>query len=244
LVRDKPEPDIAHPETWPSSLYLSIPLGDITYSRFWQNLHTVSGYGWFVQHGRWSSLSGAMIHENHTRLVRDALKIKGWDRLLFLENDHDFPTDVLFKHSQYTQPIVSGLYVQRRVDQPLPVIYKWDNGRRNLIRHSPTEMQQMLTERGLYEVDAVGFGCISIRRDVLEGWPADTHMFQTPMNPHTGNLMTDDVWFCRKAQDLGYTIWVDTSLRVDHYALFPIGDSLFVRWYNQLAKEEQDAGSD
>lgn len=241
VLKDKPAPDIAHPETWPNTLFISIPLGDLTYSRFWQNLHTVNGYGWFVQNGLWSSLSGGMIHENHTRLVQDALRIKGWNRLLFLENDHDFPADLLFKHSQYKEPIVSGLYVQRQVDQPLPVLYNWDQGRRNCVRPSPPDLQRMLSERGLYEVDAVGFGCISIRRDVLENWPADTQMFITPMNPHTGTLMTDDIWFCRKAQEQGYTIWVDTSLRVDHYSLFPIGDALFIRWYNQLAKESGSA---
>lgn len=240
VIRDKPEATIEHPETWPKTLFISIPLGELTYSRFWQNLHAVHGYGWFVQNGLWSSYRGGMVHQNHNIIVRDCLNIPGWDRLLFLENDHDFPPDMLFKHAHYTQPIVSGLYVQRIVEEPLPVIYKWNEARSECVRPSALEMQKMLAERGLYEVDVVGFGCISIRRDVLEKWPEEMPMFGTPMNPRNSVLMSDDVWFCRKAQDQGYTIWVDTSLRVDHYALHPINDSLFIRWYNQLTKESSN----
>lgn len=240
VVQDKIEPDINHPETWPHRLFISIPIGELTYSWFWQNLHTVRGYGWHVERGLWSSLSGGMIHQNHVQLVHDALKVKGWDRLVFLENDHSNPPDALFKHSQYTQPIVAGLYVQRKVEEPLPVIYYWDQGRNNIYRPTPEQMNKMLSEPGLYEVDVVGFGCISIRRDVLENWPKDIPMFSTPMNPRGTNLMSDDTWFCRIAQDNGYTIWVDTSLQVDHFALLPIGAPLFVRWWNQKQRSVID----
>lgn len=235
VVEDKPKPDIDHPETWPNTLFISIPVGEITYSRFWQELHTIKGYGWHVERGLWSSLSGWMIHASHTQLVHDALKIKGWDRLLWLENDHRFSYDTLMKHACYTEPIVGGLYVQRRVEEPLPVIYEWDQGRNNCYRPSEARMKHMLENPGLHEIDVIGMGCTSIRRDVLANWPEDELMWETPFNPRGGHVMTDDTFFCRKAQDQGYTIWVDTSLTVDHLALFPIGIDLFKRWWNAKA---------
>lgn len=198
-------------------------------------LHTVNGYGWHVQRGLWSSHSGAYVHDTHVKLVKDALKIEGWDRMLFLEDDHDFQPDMLFKHSHYSQPVVGGVYVQRKVEEPLPVFYNWDNGRHNALRPSKEQMARMFEHRGLHEVDVVPMGCTSIRRDVLENWPEGIPMFFSPVNPANGATMSDDVWFCRKAQEQGYQIYVDTSNRAAHYALFPIDDSYFIRWNNYHA---------
>jgi len=211
----------------------------------------VNGYGWFVHRGLWNSQSGAYIHDNHTKLVKDALKVPGWNRLLFLEDDHEFADDMLYKHAHYTQPVVSGLYVLRSVDNPMPVFFEWDTGRHNAVHPSKERMKCMLENRGLHEVDVVPMGCTSIRRDVLENWPAEVPMFFSPINPANGATMSDDVWFCRKAQEQGYQIYVDTSNRVAHYALFPLDDTYFIRWNNyhapslqrqaeELMREEED----
>lgn len=224
--------NINDPSTWPNKLFISIPISEICYSRFWQQLHTVQGYGYFVQQGLWSSLSGQIIHDGHNKLLRDALKIEGWDRLLWLETDHDFQPDMLYKHAHYTEPIVGGLYVQRKVDEPLPVIYNWDLGRHNALRPSRQQMKRIIEEPGLHEVDIVPSGCTSIRRDVLEDWPQGTPHYFSPTNPDTGTTMTDDVWFCRKAQDQGYPIYVDSSNLVSHYALFPVEPKFFIQWDN------------
>jgi len=210
-----------------------MPLAELGYGRFWQRLIAIEDFGRLIVERRVLTVSGPYIHAAHNQLVREALKddVPPWKRLLFLEHDHGFPPDVFQRHAEYTQPVVAGHYVQRLLSEPLPVIYMWDDRRANALRPPPLEMKRMLDERGTYEVDVVPMGCTSIRRDVLENWPAGVPMFTAPTNPDTGATMSDDVWFCRKAQDQGYSIFVDTSLSPSHFVLHEMDDKYFIAWW-------------
>jgi hypothetical protein len=89
----------------------------------------------------------------------------------------------------------------------------------------------------------VPLGCTTIRRDVLESWPAEQPFFSSFSFPPgrkgewtkkiTPATISHDVFFCRIAQDHGWSIWLDTSLRVKHLTLVPIDDGYFINWYNQ-----------
>lgn len=221
-------------------LLVAVPLAELGYSAFWQKLCQIREFGWLVYAGRVLTLSGSYIHDSHTKLVRRAFEkdVPAWDRLLFLEHDHEFPPDVFQRHAAYTQPIMAGHYPQRALAEPLPVIYMWDERRLNAVRPQPIEMKRMLDERGIYEVDIVPMGCTSIRRDVFENWPEAEPMFMSPANPATGTTMSDDVWFCRKAQDQGYPIYVDTRQKVGHMVLHTIDDSYFVAWWNKQQQQK------
>jgi hypothetical protein len=110
------------------------------------------------------------------------------------------------------------------------VLYNWDEGRHNAIRPENRELREMMDKPGLHRVDCVPMGCTSISRGVLTQWPASTGMFCSPVNPDNGRTMTDDIYFCRMAQDQGYPIYVDTSLEVGHRLTHYVHPSFFTAW--------------
>lgn len=222
-----PAPSLAQPSTWPNRLFIAIACGELAYSYFWQRLGAIHGYGWFMWKGLWASQSGQFIAQSRRTLVKEALKNPDWDRLVFLDADHGFPADMLWRHAHYTQPTVSGVYPQRRTDQPVPVFYNWNEGRQSMSRPPMSDMYDMVVRPQLYKVDVVPMGCTSIRRDVLERWPDDTPVFASLDN---NEVTGEDTWFCRHAQDQGHEVYIDTSLEVDHYALIPINVKFFKQW--------------
>src|SRR5207245_2879169 len=152
---------------------------------------------------------------------------------------HEFPADVFRRHARYREPVVSGIYVLRDLNSPIPVMYNWDGARANALPPSPAEVKHMLDNPGLHPVDVVPMGCTSLRRDVLEEWPAEQPRFNSFTNPR-GATMSDDVWFCRIAQDNGWSIHIDTSLQVSHLINnIALGVPHFVRWYNQRNSGEE-----
>lgn len=219
-------------------LIVLIPGGELGYTEFWMRLiHPASplhkDFGQLAQRGRVLPIAGPYTHSNVYNLVQQALEIPGWKRALVLEHDHEFPAEVFRRHAAYKEPIVAGLYVLRDITEPLPVIYRWDGARHNAEPYDAVELKRMLNERGLHEVDVVPLGCTSIRRDVLETWPEDKPIFSSYTNPR-GKVISHDVWFCRLAQDNGWPIHVDTSLRIQHYAKVPVDDSYFLRWWDEI----------
>lgn len=224
-------------------LIVAIPVSELSYSAFWQYLLANRDFGYLVSQGRVMTLPGAYLQGKHNKMAQEMLKgdLPPAKRLLWLEYDHQFPEDMFRRHAAYTEPVVSGLYVLRDINSPLPVFYKWDGGRHNALHYDAATVKKMLDNRGLYEVDVVPMGCTSIRRDVLEQWPDDQAMFNSFTNPR-GATMSDDVWFCRMAQDQGWSIYVDTNLRVKHICQVAIDDAFFVRWWNEIGqKQAEDA---
>lgn len=216
-------------------LIVGIPLAELGYSMFWQKLCSIPDFGYLVWKGRVMTLGGAYVHASHNQMTKEALgdKVPPWKRLLWLEYDHEFPPDIFQRHAGYKEPVVSGIYCLRDISAPLPVFYNWDAPRHNALHLNAAQVKTMLEDRKLYDVDVVPMGCTSIRRDVLEAWPDDQPMFNSFTNPR-GATMSDDVWFCRMAQDNGWSIYVDTSLRVKHITQVPIDDNYFISWYNKV----------
>ncbi len=67
---------------------------------------------------------------------------------------------------------------------------------------------------GLVEVDAIGTGCILIKRQVLEDLkPAFWDVF----DPETGKrTLGQDLNFCRRAKELGYKVYVHFGYKASH----------------------------
>jgi hypothetical protein len=226
---------MSHPTEWKHRQMIVIPCGEYGPSRFWQRLFTVQHIGWHIDNGFAITTGGAYIQDAHNKVVEDAMKNKEWDRLVFLEYDHEFPFELLEHMSVYEEPIVSGIYVSRNVEQPLPVIYNWRNDRTSIEPLQPYEVAPLLSDRRLHKVNVVPMGCVSIRRDVFENWPEHIPYYAVATSKQpTGGIMGDDVWFCRHAEDQGYDIYVDSGLEVAHYGLVPYNFSVYTAWVAKM----------
>lgn len=65
---------------------------------------------------------------------------------------------------------------------------------------------------GVFEVGAVGAGFLAINKQVIE------KMQCRPFNTITVNgfLQGEDISFCYKAMELGFKVWIDSSIRIGH----------------------------
>lgn len=228
------------PIYWKNRLMIAMTLGELGYSAFWQRLTTLKHLGWHLDQSLVVTNSGQYISDSHNKVAQMVLDRDDWDYLVWLEHDHEFPPNMLEIMSEYTDPIVSGLYFNRDINDPQPVAYKWNSDRTAIRRLLPFEMGEILEEgkRGLYDCDVVPMGCIAIRRDVLEQWPEELPIWHAPSSAHKfSSSMSDDVWFCRQAQDQGWPIKIDSRIIAKHYTMVPFDERFYLSWFNQMRRE-------
>jgi GT2 family glycosyltransferase len=139
--------------------------------------------------------------------------LNGFSWLLSVDSDIIMP-----KHSlqrlldiqDQTRAISSGTYIQRKEDQRIPEIYI-HNPETGGHKHLPIEQAE---KDQILDVEAVGFGCCLVRRDVFEkvGNPWFTYHSSLEFN----KVLSEDVDFCMKAKNQGYQVVVDTGLKLGH----------------------------
>lgn len=142
-------------------------------------------------------LRGRSLEDNLNR-AREIILECGYEALLVIEHDIVPPSDALLKLGRWDLQIVSGLY---RLQGGALAAFWWDE-RHKALESVPEDLQDPLVQ-----VYAVGFGCLFVKRKVLE-----KIMFKDPLKTKVGS----DVQFCRDAQSLGFKVWCDTSVWCEH----------------------------
>ena len=157
---------------------------------------------------------GSNIEQQRNDISEFALK-HGYDYLFSVDSDIVLPQDALAKMLSHDKDMVTGMYIQRIPGTHTLEVYRVTpgNGRGQI----PYEL---LKDRGLVEVAGCGFGCVLTKRRVLEGVPQPHFVYHEALN-HNATL-SEDVYFCMKATNTGYSIWCDTDIKCDH-----VGSSSF-----------------
>jgi hypothetical protein len=130
----------------------------------------------------------------------------------------------LLKHDQ---PIVAANCARRRMPTG-PTAQNYDaEGKRQAVYTMPEST-------GLEEVGSIGTGIMLIKREVFEGMSEP--WFDMPWQTSRG-YMGEDVFFCKKAQELGYKIYIDhdVSKEIGH-----IGTFEFRHDHTWIVKEEME----
>jgi hypothetical protein len=222
---------------------IGIPLLEFMYSRFFS--------GWLKMRLGGSEVidvSGAYIYDAHNGIISEALKRPHWEYLLFLEQDHLYPPNLVERVSNYSEPIIGAPYFLRHPPHPCCVLVPkdeiaedprawvgdWRYGDARFLK--PSEAVDLIRQGKLQRVLGVGMGCTAIRRDVLEGWPKDEPIFQAPIEG--GHIFTDDVWFCRRASQLGYAIFADGGLAIPHIGPQLVGLETHLEAIERIAREQ------
>jgi hypothetical protein len=125
--------------------------------------------------------------------------------IFWLDDDMVVPPTAIIQLLRDDQPIVGGLYFGRQPPH-LPIVY----------RHVEGNQWIPITEfgPGMQEADAVGFGCMMVRREVLEKMQRPYFEFSDKMG--------EDMYFCEEAKKLGYQILVDADVLCTHLAVTEI----------------------
>lgn len=160
--------------------------------------------------GTYTFLSGMPFDHARNTGCQKALELD-FEWIFFLDDDVIPPHDIILRLMSHRQPIVSGVYYRR--NPPIcPVMLKnTDKGREWITSYKTPD---------LMEVDFVGAGCLLIHRDVLNAmsqpwfeWRCDRY----DLVPE--KRMSEDFAFCEQARNIGYKIYVDTSVHCRHIGL-------------------------
>lgn len=158
-------------------------------------------------------LAGYPIDDMRNEFVSDFLK-GNYDYLFMNDDDTLLPPLALDRLLSRELDIVSGLYFRRMapiepvafVDDPTA----GDTGIKTIPAYGV----------GLMPVDYVGAGCLLISRKVLEtmAYPWFFWARNDQRVPVTERI-SEDLYFCRKAREAGFSIFLDASIRCPHVGL-------------------------
>lgn len=196
-------------------------------------LALISMYQYDQQHGKhWDAIcqsKGPYIPLCRNEIVETFLKQRFAHWLLFLDNDVVFPADtfeaLLALADPVEHPIVGGLYLtplntdpnDPRIMEYLPT-WTYDAG------WERAPVRSVNFDEPLMELHTCGMGCTLIHRSVLEkmrdAYPDD------PWKWYSHDLLAidggefqrcgEDVTFCTRARNLGFTVWGAPNVRCGH----------------------------
>jgi len=147
--------------------------------------------------------------------------------LLWLDDDHMFNPDLLVKLATHDKDMVSALYYGR-TEPHLPVVYVKDETD-NKYRHYP----MYICPEALFKCDAVGFGALLMRRDVLDRVPKPWFTLDWKSG--------EDIAFCVHAKEHGVEIYCDGTYKLGHFAPPKvITEKDFTRYVEQHPEEFGD----
>lgn len=204
---------------------IAIPSMDQVPAQFAQCLATLNKVGECAV----SFQIGSLIYTSRNELARKAMEMNA-DFVFWLDSDMLFDpntlTDMLCTMQERKDiDFLSGLYF-RRVAPFSPVLF--DKLEIDDTGCHWTEFEKI--PEALFQVGAVGFGCVLIRTEVIMSVMSKFGNMFAPI----GNV-GEDVSFCWRARQCGYDIWVDPRVSLGH-----VGHTVITRafWENySMAKE-------
>lgn len=159
-----------------------------------------------------------MVTQAMDDLVKSALSLGKWDRLVVMEDDMLPPPDAFLRAARYTpaQEIVGSMYFTRRPPHYCTVYEQVDLTECRTLH--PDTIRNFVENPGIYECAATGFGFTSIARHVLEQWDQDIAKFDSD-RVHFGS---HDLHFCYYARKQGFKVFVDSGVNCGHLTTIPI----------------------
>lgn len=129
----------------------------------------------------------------------------GATHLLFWDDDVIPPPDGLYRLLAHDVDIVSGFYTTRHAPVT-PVAFRLTEG------GSYQSIEEF--HDGLQEVDGIGAGFVLIKRRVFE--QMEPPWFQFICTPDVRRNISEDLYFCRMAQQAGFRIHLDFDVQCQH----------------------------
>jgi GT2 family glycosyltransferase len=152
---------------------------------------------------------GGQIAHNRNKLVSRFLKSK-YEWLFFIDSDTLPPFDVL-EMTKNGKDICSGIYFQWKDNKLIPLVYK----KNETDFHEEYKVFNDVSDEELVEVDGVGAGCLLIHRKVFDKVAKPWFLFE--YNEDGLVALGEDFYFCQKAQEAGFKVWVDRRMVCSHY---------------------------
>jgi len=164
--------------------------------------------------------SGANISKARNEIVSRFLDQTDGEWLLWLDSDMVFPPDTIVRLLAAAQAadtkVIGGLCVMVTSDGPIPTLYQ--------PAESPTDVTRVLLnapDDQILQVAATGAACLMVHRDVFEAMreasPEDRLFCWFQEKVINTRWVSEDITFCLRANQLGYRVFVDTTLSIGHW---------------------------
>lgn len=165
-----------------------------------------------------------VIIDRARNLGAEAAMQNDCDYLLFIDDDMTFDPDALQNLLRRDKDIVAGMFFGR-VEPSMHLCF-------DLVQTSEGPKYEKIDIDLLLDaekkgacipVDATGTGFTLIKVDVfrkLKELEPDTPIFATVNKGKA--FMSEDVYFCQRAKEAGFQVWVDTAVKIGH-----IGDKIW-----------------
>lgn len=184
----------------------------------------------------------ALITRGRSRLAAQFLSHPQATHILFVDADIGFAPENVFRLLEADKDVIAAVCPLKKIDwekvraaaqagvadlQAAAIGY--------VVRFLPTPDKSVEVENGLAKVAYGGTGFLMIRRGAMQrivdahpelrarmGDMADNQapeavmVFDTLIEPETGQYLSEDYAFCRRWRDLGGDIWADFEARLTH----------------------------
>lgn len=144
---------------------------------------------------------GSILHIMRERIVQKAIDL-GCTHLLFVDSDMTFDKDAVMRLIEANKAIVGANYNTRKHPS------------------EPTAQLTTETEGNLTKAVSVATGFMLINLEVFK--KITKPWFFWHYHEDDRLALGEDYWFCLKAQEAGYEVWCDLSVKVGH-----IGDYVY-----------------
>jgi hypothetical protein len=160
--------------------------------------------------------SSTVLLTQRQRLAIEAQNI-GAEYMLWLDSDIVFPPTTALRLLAHKEPVVAANYIRRQLPAKgvaYPKIGDWENP---LPFEATDELQP---------VEGIGMGCMLVKTSILDEIPKPWFAFQ--YTPESNDHLGEDMDFCMKMADAGYTVKVDTNLSMElrHLGTWAFGPDL------------------
>ena len=192
-------------------------LGYIMFDAFsWK----AKGYEFFFMIGKRQNIHDARNNAVIWALENDMDYIFWFDDDMVLDKTNKPLFSTMMEHNK---DFVAPLFFQRRPPY-LPLLFK----RMTYLDGTYVTYDNILNyEKGLLDVDGVGFGCCLTKVDMFRKIPRPWFLM--------GETFGEDLFFCEKAVQAGYKIFCDTTIQIGHIADPPVA------WESMYDKHREPA---
>lgn len=139
----------------------------------------------------------------------------GYDDLFFIDSDVEWDPEWFFRLLERPEPIVGAALIKKADKEGYTVKLldkqlKWSN------------------DGKIIEVDGVGTGFMKVSRFALQKlWEVSSpyiseeqeHRMICDIRVENGDLISEDYIVCKKWQDLGYKVWLDPTITINHIGI-------------------------
>ena len=200
-----------------SKLAVLVPCRDTLHSAFAKcltelvKLNTMNGIDTHV-----AMDASTILLTQRERLATEARNI-GAEYMLWLDSDMVFPPTTAMRLMAHNEPVVAANYVRRQLPAKgvaYETIGDWENP-------LPFEARP-----DLVDVEGIGMGCILVKTSILD--EIERPWFEFGWTPSNNDWLGEDMIFCQKMAQAGYTIKVDTNLSQEmrHLGTWAFGPDL------------------